>query len=71
MHIQQGRQFVRRVLGQVLLHTGDFFSYRIAGHAHAGDFFIGSGVVNKVMRDISAARCHQHGTANRDTSRNG
>ena len=69
VHVEQRGDFMRRVLGQVVLQTHDFFHDRIARQPDARNLVIGGGRVDEVMADIGPARRHQHRTANRHAAR--
>jgi hypothetical protein len=71
VHVQQRGEFVRRVLGQILLHARDFFHHRVARHPNARDLVFSLGGLDEIVRHVGAAGRHQHGTAYRDSPRDG
>ena len=68
VHVQQRRQFSRRVTRQLSLQASDLVSDRIARGAYALNFRLNLAGIDKVMRHVGSAGGDQHGTANRNTA---
>ena len=69
MHVQQGRQLVRRVLGHVFLQALQLIDHRIAGHAQTLDLGIDLIGFHKIVPQIDATGGQQNGTPDGDATR--
>ena len=74
VHIEQGAQLLRCVFGTHELDAGlqaaDFFNHRIAAPAQAVNLDRDLLRFNEVVRNVVAARTHQHRAAHDDAARN-
>jgi len=68
VHIQQGTQLVRRILGHVFLQALEFFHHLVTGTAQATDFSLDLPGFDEVMRHIHPAGGDQHGAPDRDAA---
>ena len=62
---------LRRVFRQVALQAGDFFRHLVARRTNTHDLVRRFFGVDKVVRDVSATRRHQHRAADGNAARDG
>ena len=70
MNVEQRREFTRRVGGQIALQRAQLGRNGISGSAQTGDFRFDLSFFNEVVRNVDPARCDEHRTSDRNTSRN-